>query len=154
MSLLGEYVFEGHNVENLTPDEQAEIEGKIDLCFNPIICFLRMSALKQVGLPLMYQGVRKSERDRRATIALEAVGLKDKNAKSSGMNFREVNNNVSLSHEQWWPIPLLFWQMSQLGAPRFSNGKEVLDIFTKLNEQGKTVIIIRMSEKLQNMLGK
>lgn len=138
----GEYVFEGHNVENLTPDEQAEIRGKkIGFVFQSYNLLSRMSALKQVGLPLMYQGVRKSERDRRATIALEAVGLKDKmqnrpNELSGGQQQR-----VSIARAMVTD-PAIILADEPTGALDSQMGKEVMDIFTKLNEQGKTVILI------------
>ena len=75
----GEYSFEDERVEGLTGDEQSEIRGKkIGFVFQSYNLLPRIPAIKQVGLPLMYQKISRTERNERAEKALQKVGLGDK----------------------------------------------------------------------------
>ncbi len=144
----GEYIFENHNVENLKGDDQALIRGKkIGFVFQSYNLLSRMSAIKQVGLPLMYQGIDKKERDVRASEALKLVGLADKmqnkpNELSGGQQQRVSIARAIVTN------PSIILADEPTGALDSATGKEILEIFTKLNKQGKTVILITHEQEI------
>ncbi|MDD2516289.1 MAG: ATP-binding cassette domain-containing protein, partial [Candidatus Gracilibacteria bacterium] len=75
----GNYYFNNENVADITDDEQALIRRKnIGFIFQSYNLISRTSAIKQVMMPLIYQGVPGKERIKRATEALNKVGLGDK----------------------------------------------------------------------------
>lgn len=75
----GKYLFNGRDVSQLTLDEQAMVRREnIGFIFQSYNLLPRMSALQQVMIPLLYQGVPQSEREHRAYEALKKVGLSDK----------------------------------------------------------------------------
>lgn len=138
----GEYVFDGENVERLEEDEQSHIRGrKIGFVFQSYNLLPRMSAVKQVGLPLLYQGIKGKERDTQAIKALQTVGLADK--------LQNKPNELSGGQQQRISIaraivtnPEIVLADEPTGALDSKTGAEVLDIFTELNKQGKTIILI------------
>ena len=144
----GEFLFDGQKGENLTENEQAEIRGrKIGFVFQSYNLLPRMSALKQVGVPLMYQGVPRRERDRRAREALETVGLGDK--------VRNFPNELSGGQQQRVSIaramvtdPSIILADEPTGALDSKTGAEVMNLFTDLNKMGKTVILITHEQRI------
>src|SRR3989344_5201669 len=72
----GTYSLDGHDVSKLSEDELAEIRlGKIGFVFQAFNLLPRTTVLRNVMLPLVYSGVPKEERERRAKEALSAVGF-------------------------------------------------------------------------------
>jgi putative ABC transport system ATP-binding protein len=75
----GEYFFEGKDVSRLTDDDQGLIRREnIGFIFQSYNLLPKTSALNQVIMPLIYQGVGKKERTARAMEALKKVGLGEK----------------------------------------------------------------------------
>lgn len=75
----GEYFFEGKDVSHLTDDDQGMIRREnIGFIFQSYNLLPKTSALNQVIMPLIYQGVGKKERTERAIEALKKVGLGEK----------------------------------------------------------------------------
>ncbi|QQS58866.1 ABC transporter ATP-binding protein [Candidatus Peregrinibacteria bacterium] len=144
----GEYIFDQENVEHLKSDEQADIRGhKIGFVFQSYNLLPRMSAVKQVGVPLMYQGVRKSERNERSITALHAVGLGDRlqnrpNELSGGQQQRISIARAMVTN------PAIILADEPTGALDSKTGREIMDIFTKLNKEGKTVILITHEKEI------
>ena len=138
----GEYILEGKKVENLKEDQQSEIRGrKIGFVFQSYNLLSRMSALKQVSIPLMYQGVRKEERLKRSKKSLETVGLGDKihnkpNELSGGQQQRVAIARAIVTN------PALILADEPTGALDSKTGDEVMEIFKDLNKQGKTIVVI------------
>ena len=74
----GQYFLDDREVSTISGDDQARFRGsRIGFVFQSYNLVPRLDLLRQVGLPLMYQGVHKKERDERSRLALERVGLKD-----------------------------------------------------------------------------
>jgi putative ABC transport system ATP-binding protein len=72
----GSYLLAGSEVSRLDRDELAEVRNEVlGFVFQSFNLLPRTSALENVELPLVYRGVRARERTRRATAALEKVGL-------------------------------------------------------------------------------
>ena len=75
----GKYVLNNKDVSELTDDELAEIRNQeIGFVFQTFNLLPRSTALDNVSLPLVYAGLDKSSRDRRATEVLTQVGLSDR----------------------------------------------------------------------------
>ena len=75
---LGEYLFEGVHVENLSNDERAMLRRRyIGFVFQGFNLLPRSTALENVELPLLYRGLKGAERRKLAFAALERVGLAD-----------------------------------------------------------------------------
>lgn len=146
----GEYIFENDNVEHLSGDSRSLIRRqRIGFVFQSYNLLPRMSAKKQVMLPLMYQGVPKKERERRAEEALETVGLKDK--------MQNKPNELSGGQQQRVSIaralvtkPSIILADEPTGALDSKTGDEVMELFTKLNNQGKTIILITHEQEIAN----
>jgi putative ABC transport system ATP-binding protein len=75
----GDYFIEGRNVSGLSGDELADIrKHKIGFVFQGFNLLPRMSALENVKLPMLYNGVKPHDREGKAMEALEMVGLADR----------------------------------------------------------------------------
>ena len=74
----GEYLFEGVHVENLSNDERAMLRRRyIGFVFQGFNLLPRTTALENVELPLLYRGLKRTERQKLAFAALDRVGLAD-----------------------------------------------------------------------------
>ena len=74
----GEYLFEGVHVENLSNDERAMLRRRyIGFVFQGFNLLPRTTALEHVELPLLYRGLKRTERQKLAFAALDRVGLAD-----------------------------------------------------------------------------
>src|SRR5580698_8079183 len=72
----GEYRLDGANVQSLSDDDRARVRNhQIGFVFQSFQLLHRATAMKNVGLPLVYRGVPARERDKRAAAALTRVGL-------------------------------------------------------------------------------
>ena len=76
----GEYILDGKCIKEMSDNELAEIRNsKIGFVFQGFNLLSKLSALENVELPLVYQGIPAKERKRRAQEALDNVGLRRKN---------------------------------------------------------------------------
>src|SRR5476651_2163651 len=72
----GEYILNGINVSQMSDNELAEVRNKeIGFVFQTFNLLPRNTALDNVGLPLIYAGIKKQTREEMATKALQNVGL-------------------------------------------------------------------------------
>jgi putative ABC transport system ATP-binding protein len=139
----GQYFFEGKDVSKLSDDELAEIrKRKIGFVFQSFNLLSRASVLRNVKLPLVYSNTSRSERNEVANKALLAAGL-DKTC------FHHLSNQLSGGEMQRVAIaralvnnPSLILADEPTGNLDSKTGEVVLETFRKLNEQGRTVILI------------
>jgi len=101
----------------------------------------RLTALKNVELPLIYAGVGPKERRRRATEMLERVGLSDRmghypNQLSGGQAQRVAIARALVSN------PSILLADEPTGALDQKTGRQVMALFRELNEEGRTIIMI------------
>ena len=75
----GSYMLDGIDVGQMSDDDQARIRNqRVGFVFQQFNLLARTTALKQVELPLMYGGISRTERTKRAAEALQTVGLGDR----------------------------------------------------------------------------
>lgn len=138
----GTYILGGKDVSQLTDDEQAHIRnGNIGFVFQQFNLLARTPALKQVALPLMYGGMSRAERSKRATEALGRVGLADRldhkpDELSGGQQQRVAIARALVAQ------PNIILADEPTGALDTHTGEEILALFQELNEQGITVVMI------------
>lgn len=138
----GEYKLDGMDVLLQKDNDLADVRLKmLGFVFQTFQLLPRQTALENVALPLIYAGVSKKERNRLAAEALEKVGLGDR------MNF--VPNQLSGGQKQRVAIaramvnkPKILLADEPTGALDSKSGKQVMELFTQLNEEGVTVIMI------------
>lgn len=138
----GQYIFHGKDVSGLTDDDQALIRRQnIGFIFQSYNLLPRTSALHQVVMPLIYQGVGKKEREERALAALAKVGLSAK--------INSMPNEMSGGQQQRVSIaralvtnPAILLADEPTGALDSKTGEEIMELLTELNKEGKTIIVI------------
>lgn len=138
----GEYILEGINIKEKTQNELAYIRNqKIGFVFQSFNLISRTSSLKNVELPMIYAKQGASERQERAKKLLEDVGLGDRlnhmpNELSGGQRQR-VAIARALANDP--PIILADEPTGNLDS---KSSIEIMQIFSKLNAGGKTVILV------------
>ena len=138
----GLYRMTGRDVGKLSRDQLARVRGEqIGFVFQGFNLLPRTSALENVELPLLYQGVSSRERHRRAAEALERVGLSDRldhtPAQLSGGRQQRVDIARALVNR-----PTLLLANEPTGNLDSRTSVEVMAIFQELNEQGLTVLLV------------
>jgi len=140
----GRYFLDGVDVSSLGRDERAEIRnGKIGFVFQSFNLLARTSALENVELPLIYSsnGHRSKDRVERARKCLEIVGLAGREehlpSQLSGGQQQRVAIARALINE-----PKLMLADEPTGNLDTRTSEEVMAVFQKLNEAGKTVVLI------------
>jgi len=142
MPTNGTYILDGEELENLTENQKASMRGKkIWFIFQWYNLIPRVSVLQQVMLPLSYEWMDKIEREKRAIEALKKVNLLDK--------IYSKPNELSWWQQQRVAIaraivtnPTLILADEPTGALDSKTGKEILEIFSHLNKEGKTIVLI------------
>ncbi|MCS1352470.1 ABC transporter ATP-binding protein [Mechercharimyces sp. CAU 1602] len=138
----GTYHLDGRDVSLATDLELAQTRNEaIGFVFQQFQLLPRMSALQNVALPLVYAGVNKKERSKRAKEALIRVGLGDRMdhrpMELSGGQQQRVAIARALVNQ-----PLLLLADEPTGALDTASGAMVMDLFDELHAEGKTVVII------------
>ncbi len=150
----GEYRLDGVDVLLQKENELADIRLiKIGFVFQTFQLLPRQTALENVALPLIYAGISKKERNRLAAEALDRVGLSDR------LSF--VPNQLSGGQKQRVAIaramvnkPKILLADEPTGALDSKSGKQVMELFAQLNEEGVTVIMITHDSEIARHAGR
>ncbi len=138
----GKYLLNGRDVGKLSRDQLARVRGQqIGFVFQGFNLLPRTSALENVELPLLYQGVGARDRHNRAAEALQRVGLGDRldhtpAQLSGGQQQRVAIARALVNH------PSLLLADEPTGNLDSRTSLEVMGIFQELNEQGLTVLLV------------
>lgn len=138
----GDYVLDGKAIHQLKDAQLAEIRNrKIGFVFQSFNLLPRLNAYENVELPLIYRGMSRREREPLVVQALEAVDL--------GERKRHLPSELSGGQQQRVAIartlagdPSIILADEPTGALDSKTGVEILDIFKRLNEQGRTIVLI------------
>jgi len=138
----GIYELDGQSVQGMNDNQLAVIRNrKIGFIFQSFNLIPRISALKNVELPMIYAGVPAKERKERAVKALERVGLKErmdhKPNELSGGQKQRVAIARSLVND-----PSVIFADEPTGNLDTKSGNEIMGIFQQLNEEGVTIIMV------------
>ena len=138
----GTYELNGTDVSRMDDSELAEVRNKeIGFVFQTFNLLPRMTSLENVALPLVYAGMKASERIERAEFALESVGLKDRmmhkpNELSGGQRQRVAVARALVNN------PAIILADEPTGNLDTKTSIEIMSLFEKLHEEGNTIILV------------
>ena len=152
----GEFFLGGENVLTMNENAVADLRNRmIGFVFQNFNLLPRETALENVALPLLYAGVSRRERAERARAALESVGLGDRvdflpTQLSGGQKQRVAIARAMINR------PHVLLADEPTGALDTASGKQVMELFEKLNRDGMTVVMIthapEIAERARRMI--
>lgn len=144
----GDYELNGEKITTFHENQLAGLRNKhIGFVFQQFFLLPRLNAQKNVEAPLVYADLKKKERVKRAEEMLAKVGLSDR--------MRHLPNELSGGQKQRVCIaralvnnPEIILADEPTGALDTKTGSQIMDLFTELNREGKTVIIVTHEEEI------
>jgi len=138
----GSYALDGTNVEGLSGAALARIRNeKVGFIFQNYNLLPKASIARNVELPLLYAGVGRRERRRRALELLEKVGIPEKANVLPGVLSGGQRQRVAIARALA-NNPALLLADEPTGALDSKTGEEVLALFTELHRQGNSVVLV------------
>ena len=145
----GEYILDGANIEHLSGDQLAEIRNrKIGFVFQGFNLLSRTSAIENVELPMVYAGVPDKDREERAAKALDSVGLHERMHHQPNQLSGGQQQRVAIARAIVNEAPIIFAD-EPTGNLDTKMSVEIMDLFTKLNENlHRTIILVTHEEDI------
>jgi putative ABC transport system ATP-binding protein len=144
----GNYVLNGTDVSHMDDDALAEIRNKeIGFVFQSFNLLPRYSALHNVGLPLIYAGVPKSERAERSLMALRSVDLENRmdhkpNELSGGQRQRVAVARALVNN------PSIILADEPTGNLDSRTSIDIMNVFEDIYQKGNTIIVVTHEEEI------
>ena len=144
----GEYTLAGENVFALDDNGLSHLRNRtIGFVFQNFNLLPRETALENVALPLLYAGVPRHERLDRAREVLEGVGLSDRldfypTQLSGGQKQRVASARAMVNR------PRVLLADEPTGALDSASGRQVMEIFQRLNDVGVTIVMITHAQEI------
>ena len=138
----GEYILSGKRIRDLSETQLAHIRSKeVGFVFQSFHLLSRMTAIDNVELPLIYAGYPRAKRRKIAETNLARVGLQDKlgyfpNQLSGGQQQRVAIARALSTN------PTILLADEPTGALDQKTGRQVMQLFKELNQEGRTIIMI------------
>lgn len=138
----GTIEIDGVELYNQSEKELSELRGKkVGFVFQQFNLISYLSALDNVALPLVYQGIPQKERVRRAKLALTKVGLENRmdhfpRQLSGGQKQRVAIARAIVAE------PSIVLADEPTGALDSKTSKEVMELFSLLNSEGRTIVVV------------
>ncbi len=138
----GNYFFKGKNISNLKKDDLSFIRNReIGFVFQNFNLLSKTSSLENVEMPLIYKGVETGKRKELSARALKLVGLQDREdhipSQLSGGQQQRVAIARAIVND-----PGLILADEPTGNLDTKTSYEIMKIFKKLNQNGRTIIMI------------
>ena len=147
----GEYILDEVPIKDLNETKAAKYRNKfLGFVFQSFNLINYKSALENVSLPLYYQGIARKERQQMALEYLEKVGLKDwathlPSELSGGQKQRVAIARALASR------PKVLLADEPTGALDTQTSYEVMDLIQKINEEGKTILVVTHEPDIAHM---
>ena len=144
----GQYFLNGKEVSKMTEDELAGIRNnEIGFIFQTFNLVPRSSALDNVALPLVYAGIKKDERLKRAKQTLVEVGLGDRishkpNELSGGQRQRVAVARALVNN------PSIILADEPTGNLDSKTSEEIMSLFREIHKLGNTIIVVTHEEEI------
>ena len=146
----GDYYFEGQELGRASGDERAMIRNrKIGFVFQNFNLLPRTSALDNVIMPLAYtaDNLSSAECRKRGLQALESVGILDRASHHPGQLSGGQQQRVAIARALINRPPIIFAD-EPTGNLDSKTSVEVMEMFSNLNKQGMTVILVTHSDEI------
>ncbi|HEX3487217.1 MAG TPA: ABC transporter ATP-binding protein [Micropepsaceae bacterium] len=146
---FGHYFFRGIDVGSLTRDQRALLRRNyIGFVFQGFNLLKRTSALENLELPLIYRGTPAAERHEKARQALALVGLADRENHTASELSGGQQQRVAIARALVTD-PYVIFADEPTGNLDSARSYEVMDLFTKLNEErGITIVLVTHEEDI------
>jgi putative ABC transport system ATP-binding protein len=144
----GDYRINDQSVSRMTDDDLADLRNQeIGFVFQTFNLLPRMSALENVGLPLVYAGVSKRERLERAEQALISVGLGDRvdhkpNELSGGQRQRVAVARALVNN------PSILLADEPTGNLDSKSSADIMSLFDEIHANGNTIVMVTHEEDI------
>ncbi len=146
----GTYVLNGKDVSRMEDDQLADVRNvEIGFVFQQFNLLPRLTAWENVALPLIYAGLKKSDREERARAMLEKVGLSERahhkpNELSGGQSQRVAIARALINN------PSLLLADEPTGNLDTKTSEEIMELFSNIHKQGNTVVLVTHEEDIAN----
>ncbi len=144
----GSYYLNGQDVSRMEDDELAEVRNReIGFVFQTFNLLPRYTSLENVALPLIYKGVKKADRIKRASEVLEMVGLKDRmnhksNELSGGQRQRVAVARALVNY------PSIILADEPTGNLDTKTSYEIMALLHDIHNSGNTIILVTHEEDI------
>ncbi|MFC2096957.1 ABC transporter ATP-binding protein [Bacteroidota bacterium] len=144
----GQYFLNNHDVSKLVDDQLAEIRNKeIGFVFQTFNLLPRYTALENVALPLIYSGMAKNERRKRANEVLNEVGLADRvthkpNELSGGQRQRVAAARALVNK------PSIILADEPTGNLDSKTSVDIMNLLKDIHKMGNTIIVVTHEEDI------
>lgn len=144
----GKYILNNKDVSSLNDNSLAEIRNKeIGFVFQTFNLLPRLSSLENVMLPLVYAGISKQDRKKRAEVVMDKVGLKDRmhhkpNELSGGQRQRVAVARALINN------PSIILADEPTGNLDSKVSVEIMGLFEQIHQLGNTIILVTHEEDI------